>query len=364
MTTLAAVLGDLRDGLLVESVSATVVWVNAAFCDAVGVPGPPERWTGASRDDFLRAATELDNGDAFASEAISGADMQRPDGRVLRLLLLPSAHGRVWLVRATQPEEAEDPGSEHAAVPAGTGDGRVLVVEDNAVNRILLLRMLEVLDVPADAANNGLEGLAAVRRHHYDLVLMDVGMPVLDGLDATRTLRAEETGERRTPVVALSAATTPEDRRRCEEAGMDGFLPKPINLGALREVLTRYVTAGDLTAVPALPVLDPTPLTDLQEQLGDDGLVRDAVLMYLGELPGRIEQIRGAIPRDRDGLKRHAHSLKSSSAMLGAQALARRCADLEAMSHTGAPDELGRALSAVEELQGRTADAFGRWLTP
>jgi len=246
--------------------------------------------------------------------------------------------------------------------PAVTGGKLVLVVDDNAVNRTLLVQMLEVLEIPSRSAADGREALDLLRTHDYAAVLMDVTMPLLDGRTATRMLRAEETG-RRTPVIAVTAATSDEDRRLCQAAGMDGFLPKPVSLVDLSDALSAYVTLPRPAVRDEVSTLDHGRLRSLQDDLGDASVVREVVDIYLEELPLRMSAIDSALScEDRDTLKVAAHSLKSSSAMLGATAISQRCAALEAAALSADLAQLTAAATAVAELREGTEAAFRRWL--
>lgn len=126
-----------------------------------------------------------------------------------------------------------------AAIPPPAGLS-VLVVEDNAVNLRLASLLLERLGSEVETAAGGHEALAAVGRRTFDLILMDVQMPGMDGLEATRQIRLLESGARRTPVVALTASASPEDRAQCIEAGMNDHIPKPISLPQLSAILAHY----------------------------------------------------------------------------------------------------------------------------
>jgi CheY-like chemotaxis protein len=119
--------------------------------------------------------------------------------------------------------------------------GCVLVVDDNASNRLIATRMLERLGFETVTAENGNEAVQAVAEKQFDAVLMDCLMPELDGFGATRAIRANENGVHRTPIIALTASAFDSDRRRCLDAGMDDFLAKPIRLEALANCLSRWV---------------------------------------------------------------------------------------------------------------------------
>ncbi|MEK6986016.1 MAG: MASE1 domain-containing protein [Candidatus Thermoplasmatota archaeon] len=124
-----------------------------------------------------------------------------------------------------------------SAHPVAPQSPRILLAEDNPVNRKVALAMMERLGYHADVASNGQEAVEAVKRQTYDVVLMDVQMPVLDGLEATRRIHAEK-GAKSPFIVALTAGALPGDREKCMAAGMDYFLAKPIRLEALAEVLS------------------------------------------------------------------------------------------------------------------------------
>jgi CheY-like chemotaxis protein len=116
---------------------------------------------------------------------------------------------------------------------------RILVAEDNPVNQKVAVRLLERMGYRADVASNGLETLEAVRRQPYDLILMDVEMPEMDGLEATRCIVSDVPRGRRPRIVAVTANAFKEDRQRCLDAGMDDYLAKPLNAGHLRDALLR-----------------------------------------------------------------------------------------------------------------------------
>jgi CheY-like chemotaxis protein len=138
------------------------------------------------------------------------------------------------------------PARQDAAAAAAVVEGRapagcrILVVEDNPVNQRVTLKMLERLGHRADLAENGAEALDAVARCRYDLVLMDLQMPVMDGLEATRRIRATPDGAA-LHIVAMTANAMAEDRERCLAAGMDGHLSKPVKLAELKALLAERV---------------------------------------------------------------------------------------------------------------------------
>jgi two-component system sensor histidine kinase/response regulator len=128
----------------------------------------------------------------------------------------------------------EDTADEHGTV-------RVLVAEDNAVNRLLVRRMFEKLGCRVDLAGNGREAIEMARQLRYDIIFMDCFMPELDGYGASRALRQLEQGERRVPIIALTANAMADDRAKCIAAGMDDYLSKPVGLDDIRKTLQRWV---------------------------------------------------------------------------------------------------------------------------
>jgi two-component system sensor histidine kinase/response regulator len=201
--------------------------------------------------------------------------------------------------------------------PAGRGL-RILVAEDNAVNQLFTVRALEKAGHRVAVANNGKEVLATLEREAFDLVVMDVQMPVMDGFEATALIREKEkgTGEH-IPIVALTAHAMKGDRERCLEAGMDGYLPKPVQKKGL---LSAIAAAAAGTAQPtregagerdAEEAGDGSWAMDPLEE--DEAFRRELAGMFLEDCPKLLSEIREAVAR-RDGpaLKLAAHTLKGS----------------------------------------------------
>ncbi|MCC6552271.1 MAG: response regulator [Polyangiaceae bacterium] len=204
----------------------------------------------------------------------------------------------------------------------------ILLVEDNTVNQRVALAVLARMGYRADLAANGLEVLAALRRQSYDVILMDVQMPEMDGLEATRRLREELPPERRPWIIAMTANAMESDRHACIHAGMDDYLPKPIRPAALTEALTRAVrrrAAGAPAAAPE-PALDAAAL----EHLCALGLVEDLSKTYPEDVAAVAEGLADAVAAgDAEAVEIAAHTLKGSSATIGAFRAAALCADLE-----------------------------------
>jgi CheY-like chemotaxis protein/HPt (histidine-containing phosphotransfer) domain-containing protein len=245
----------------------------------------------------------------------------------------------------------------------------ILLAEDNAVNQKVALHILKRLGYRAEVAANGLEVLKALELRPYDVILMDVQMPEMDGLEATRQLRRSWTNGRPPRIVAMTANAMQGDREMCLEAGMDDYVAKPIQIGELVEALKRakvssgqwasVVTESPVTPIPAraralttrhtaVSVLDPQTLGKLRELTAGEpemlaGLIRD----HLENSLSLVEQMRASLlGDDAETLERAAHSLKSSTAMFGALKLSKIAGELEAVCkdtvQPGATEVLGR----------------------
>ena len=228
---------------------------------------------------------------------------------------------------------------------------RVLLAEDNAVNRRVALKTLEKLGYRADAVENGAEAVEALAARRYDVVLMDVQMPEVDGLEATRMVRdpASAVLDHAVPVVALTAHARAEDREQCLAAGMDDYLSKPIRPDELAAVLSRWTqpdaadeealgrsvaAAGPEPAGVAPPAFDPAVLLDLLG--GDREAVAEILAEYDADAPRQLAELREAVAAgDAERVRRLAHTLKGASANVGAEALRGAALRLEQAAAAG-----------------------------
>jgi PAS domain S-box-containing protein len=230
---------------------------------------------------------------------------------------------------ATMEAEAELPAANRQRV-------RILLAEDNAVNQQVALRSLERLGYRADVAGNGFEAIEALERQAYDVVLMDVQMPELDGLEATRRIVARWPAGRRPRIIAMTANAMRGDRERCLKAGMDDYISKPVRLDELESALERHVPAPPpaqgAPAPGAAPLLDRGALDQLQHGFGggNPATVIEFIDLFLAETAGLLRDLRRAVADESiDQIRRAAHTLKSTSALVGAAAFAELCRDLE-----------------------------------
>jgi PAS domain S-box-containing protein len=181
------------------------------------------------------------------------------------------------LVTVLDRQAAPAPSAAAATEPAARPRLRILLAEDNEVNRKLALALLARLGYEADVARDGLEAVSALREGAYDVVLMDVEMPELDGLEATRRIRSELATDRQPRIVAMTANAMDGDRERCLAAGMDDYVSKPIRPEALAAALTEAAPIHESVtsaAAGAGDVVDATALEQLRGTVGDDEFVR------------------------------------------------------------------------------------------
>ncbi len=242
---------------------------------------------------------------------------------------------------------AAAPAAEPAAAPEqGKANRyfRVLVAEDNIVNQKVAVRQLEKLGYAADVAADGLEAIEALKRIPYDLVLMDCQMPEMDGFQATSEIRRTEEGQGHTPIVAMTANAMEGDREKCMAAGMDGYIPKPVRIETLAEILKRWDTPLNMAVVKYLGELAGPENPDFLKELLET---------YLKDMPGRLEAVREAVRSgDAKALQAAAHALKGSSANLGAQRLQKICLALE---YIGREKTVEGAAELLEDLQKEAA---------
>ncbi|HEX8628956.1 MAG TPA: response regulator, partial [Catenuloplanes sp.] len=263
---------------------------------------------------------------------------------------------------------------------APTPGTRVLVAEDNEVNQQVITGMLAALGYQSDTATDGQSALDMLRYRHYDAVLMDVQMPGMDGLEATRRIRQSPGALREIPVIALTASALASDEQRCMRAGMDHFLSKPIRKHTLAQMLYAAITKRidrtgtgavqrqtatpappgtatstnadtGLTPEPEPPELDPASLAELRE-MGPAFLNR-LVPSYLNNARATAAQMSAAAARaDLTELARLAHKLRGSSGTLGGHHLAATCTTLEEAARALDTDRVHTlAATTIEETE-------------
>jgi CheY-like chemotaxis protein len=284
---------------------------------------------------------------------------------------------------------ASEPGTGAPATEESAGKRqplRILLAEDSPTNKKLVLFMLKRLGYRADVADNGLEAVQALQGQRYDVVLMDVQMPEMDGVEATRRIRQNLPTNAQPRIIALTASDTEDDRELCREAGMDDYLSKPLQLEALGAALDRYqpqpdarggaVLAGAQPAPSAPPpapeptepakdqpppALDVAVLQRLRRSLGRRAAKAMPILMdsfhesahrLLADAHRALEQGQAA------ELSRAAHTLKSTSASMGAMALSAVARELEFLTSDGTLDGATELLAHAEAAYTQASAAM------
>ena len=285
---------------------------------------------------------------------------------------------------------ATDVGAPLQAMPRASkeeGNGiRVLLAEDNVVNQQVAVFMLQARGYQVDVAGNGIEALEALARTPYALVLMDCQMPEVDGYEATAEIRRREGSARHTPIIALTAHALRGERDKCIAAGMDDYLSKPITPDVLYATIRRWlpgstartepepadiplqVTAPVSQAVEPLaseeePIINPAVFGNFQklQEPGAPDIIAQLIDLYLNELPARLTAVQQAIERgDAARLAQAAHSLKGSSASIGAQRAARACLELEKLGKAGDLTEAADLFAQLEQECVRAREALGK----
>lgn len=220
---------------------------------------------------------------------------------------------------------------------------RVLIADDQAINRKLTSRRMERLGFVADAVENGAEAVESVSRTSYDLVFMDCHMPAMDGFAATEEIRRREGTSRHTPIVALTASAVGSERERCLAVGMDDYVTKPISDADLGRVVSRFVPG-------AAPAIDSAAANVLQ-QIGEGGddVLHEVIDLYLADAPSRLGEIRRAVAaHDSHWLASAAHALKSSSGNVGASRVREICGELEGIGRSGSSAGADKLLAQLE----------------
>jgi signal transduction histidine kinase/CheY-like chemotaxis protein len=244
---------------------------------------------------------------------------------------------------------------------------RILLAEDHVVNQKLALQILGKMGYRADVAANGLEVLQALERQVYDVILMDVQMPEMDGLEATRRICQTWPQDKRPRIIAMTANAMQSDRGACLAAGMDDYVSKPVRITELQAKLEQWGQVAPGTTEPppapalAADVLDRHVLEGLRElqQPGEPDFVQEMIDLYLADTPALIENIRQAIAQNQpDQLRRAAHTLKGSSNSLGALRVGTVCKELEGKGRSGVLDGAAALLADLEREYAQACAAL------
>jgi len=261
----------------------------------------------------------------------------------------------------TLPEEAQRPdiAEKKPARMAPARKLRVLLAEDNPTNRMVVMAMLRKAGHHIDAVADGAEAVEAVRTLPYDVVLMDVAMPEMDGLEATAAIRSLPGAKAGIPIIAMTAHAMEGDREQFLAGGMNDYLRKPASRDQILDAIERWTSEGEAPVMAPsretarsedAPLLDKAVLVQLAEETGPD-VIPDLVGTFLGDLESRVEKIIGAVEAaDMETLDFETHTLSSSAAAFGAMELHHLARNIEAAC--GAKDrdralELGATIADV-----------------
>jgi CheY-like chemotaxis protein/HPt (histidine-containing phosphotransfer) domain-containing protein len=252
--------------------------------------------------------------------------------------------------------------TRHTVAEAGRRKIRILLAEDNIVNQKVALKMIEKLGYRADPVSNGLEAVNALRTVPYDLVLMDIQMPEMDGIEATRVIRKDRSTQvlnRNIPIIAMTAHTMKGDREKCIEEGMNDYLSKPIQAKELAAALDRWIAEGGQSQRPQRPseAKQTGSIFDMDDLLrrvdGDKEFLAEIVSLFLQDMPKQMNILAQALTdNDASLCYRQAHTIKGASANLGAKAMQIVASEIETAGRNG---DMEGAAAAFEKLKDQFA---------
>ena len=314
---------------------------------------------------------------------LSGKVRKNPAFGAVPILLLSSAGAQseagkrrqlaiaAYLTKPVQPSEMLDAvlsavakpteiqarsSAKHSAPGEGTGTMKILLAEDNEVNRKLATALLEKYGHSVVVTKNGREALDALEREKVDLVLMDVQMPEMDGFEAIRAIRVRE---RRTgghlPIIAVTAHAMLGDRERCLSAGADDYVTKPIRtpqlLAAMDRLRKRKIDPGSAQPAVTAPATNALDIAAALERVeGDRELFEELARLFAEECRKNIPEIRRALERyDAQLLERLAHTMKGAAANLGAKNVSEAAFALEKQARSGALDHAGESIENLQQ---------------
>jgi PAS domain S-box-containing protein len=265
--------------------------------------------------------------------------------------------------------------TRHAIREMRRGATRILLAEDNFTNQQVALGILGKLGLKADAVANGAEAIAALQSVAYDLVLMDVQMPKMDGFEATSHIRDPQSAVQNhdIPIIAMTAHAMQGDRQRCLDAGMNDYVTKPVSPQALAEALKRWLPGEDAdgptdAAAKTAAAANPAPASAAPEEqeapvfdlpallarlLNDEDLARAVAIGFLDDIPRQIEALRRYLDDgDAEGAGRQAHTIKGASANVGGESLRAVAFEMEKAAVAG---NLAGVAARLPDLDARFA---------
>jgi two-component system, sensor histidine kinase and response regulator len=289
-----------------------------------------------------------------------GESVRCPELAIARYLTKPVQPSELFdaiITALSKPLDVRESKSPVSVSPPVRPTGlKVLLAEDNAVNRRLATALLEKRGFIVTAAENGQKAVDILEEQTVDLVLMDVQMPVMDGLAATRAIRTKEQSiGTHLPIIALTAHAMKGDRERCLDAGADEYVTKPIRVAELFTIIDRLLGAAvralPAPTVPSEPVsrvLDPAALLERVE--GDRELLEELARLFAQECPANMVAIRQAQDaRDANLLERLAHTLKGASYSVSAPRVSAAALELESGARAGSLDHTDELIVKLQQ---------------
>ena len=308
----------------------------------------------------------------MSSAGYSGGEARLRELNIHRMLVKPVKQSDLLnAVLASIGTAVRKAAPDPVPAAAGVSPLKILLAEDGLVNQKVAIDLLTRRGHSVDLAENGQEAVEAAARNTYDLVLMDMHMPVMDGVAAAKAIRAREKPEGgHLPIIACTASVTPADRERCAKAGMDDFVGKPFRA----DVLLNAVEQAVLSTEPAQPEAEggcetpavvsadagpdfanasaaPVDWQDALARLGDEDLLREMAEIFLSQAPELAANIETARRNgDAEDLRRAAHTLKGSASVISALPVVQAALRLENLGRGGLLEE---ALPAQRDLEDR-----------
>ena len=287
----------------------------------------------------------------------------------------PEAVAAIERPEAEEVGETEDEGEVEPPALAGGEKIRLLIVDDEDTNRIVLAETFRRTEIDIALARNGQEAVELCRGNRFDLILMDCQMPVLDGFAATRTIIDEASQHKRQPppIVALTADATAAARKRCQAVGMVDYLLKPLDFAQLQAVLNRWLPELRTSIVPCATadtagvqasgepvVVNIAVLQRLREHVGNIGPV---IGVFLRSLDRRLVELERAVQaRNAEAIDKVAHTMKGSSSQFGAEELAQLCKVAEQMGKNGNIQQIDRLFAQITRSVARVKQFFAEQL--
>ncbi len=287
----------------------------------------------------------------------SGARTSGPETTISIMKPIRQANLMNAVLRALK-LQPELPVADRRAAPTVPATGmarlRILLAEDNAVNQLVVVRMLEREGHEVVVASNGKEALTAFATQQFDLIVMDAQMPELDGFETTALIREKEKSSgKHIPILAMTAHAMKGDRERCLAAGMDDYIAKPVRAHEFRERIKSLLagrTTGPAVSEAAEPPLEFAIDKVLAHMSGDKDLLVEVVGLFQSDCPRMLTQMVDALSKgDKSVLVRSAHTMRGSLDLFGLSAASAAAMKLELSGQTGDMDEAGKAFESLQK---------------